>query len=141
MEEQDYGQLSDKYSDESDVEVQEQVKKDTVHVQNSVFEDVLHPDEIDVHNESIGELRSVDITQNDDVRNYDEIEDIIDTQTTRRDFDLRPTRKRNYSKMHLLQDALIVVNGDGEKQPVCKHLIGIITIQTLPKLALRRTIN
>ena len=54
-------------------------------------------------------------TQDDDVGNDDEVENITDTQKIRRDFNLRPTRKRNYSNMNLLQDAVIVMNDSGAK--------------------------
>ena len=43
LEEQDYEYSSDEHSDESDVEIQEQVREDTVHDKNSVFEDISHP--------------------------------------------------------------------------------------------------
>ena len=98
---------------------------------------MLHPDEINVQNESIGELRSVDSTQDDDVGNYDEVEDIIDTQITTRGVNLRPTRKRNYSNMQLLQDAVIVINDARAKESAFKHLTGIIMTQISTKSVIK----
>ena len=62
----------------------------------------------------------------DDILNDDKLEDIIDVQPTRKYFNLRPTRKRNYSNMQLLQDAVIFMNYGRAKENVFKHLTGVI---------------
>ena len=114
--------------------------KDTVNDQNNKYEGAQHTDETNFQEELIKELISVTNTQYNDIGNADaeEVEDGTNVQHIRRIFNLRPSRKRDYSNMQLLQDAVIVMNGRGAKERVFKHLTGIIIAQISAKAGIKK---
>ena len=78
-------------------------------------------------------------TQDGDIENDDEVENIIKVQPIRRYFNFRPTRHMNYSNIQLLQDTVTITDDRGEKEPVFKHLTGIIMTQMSDKAGINKS--
>ena len=95
-------------------------------------------DEPDVQEEPFEELRKVTKTQDDVIGNFDEADDNKNVQSIRIDYYLGPSRKRDYSNMQLLKDAIIVMNDGGVKYPLFKHLAGIIVKNMTAKSGIKK---